>query len=214
MKTLLNCNEPSKLFSANYPKIQELARRAVRKYNRVPGMDNDDVAQEALMAAWQAVHDYNPDRHNANLPAFISRYVNNKMAMMLAHALAWKRVPHIKDDKKLARVAAIDVVEFEEVIPAEQAAESHQWHELVERLISEDVVLSELFAAGTGHDEKVLLRLLMTKPPELTTLMRNVQADTVDADVISAFTGWTKRRAHLSICRLRNRARLIARGQD
>lgn len=77
---------------ARWTKHRPIALAIARDF-RVPGLDPDDVRQEALVALWMACREY--DRDRGPFPPFARLVVRRRMADLLEHAARQKRTARV-----------------------------------------------------------------------------------------------------------------------
>lgn len=74
--------------SARWTKHRPIAVAIADEW-RIPGMDSDDIRQEALVALWEACRSY--DRDRGKFPAWARLTIRSRLADLLEHATRQKR---------------------------------------------------------------------------------------------------------------------------
>lgn len=73
--------------------FEDIVRREVRRIGRVPGLDRDDLCQEARIAAARALSLFDAKRQNTGR-SFVATAVRNKLINVKRNAMTNGRVPH------------------------------------------------------------------------------------------------------------------------
>jgi len=213
------------LYSQKVAEIEVVVQRHVRKF-RLQSMPPDDLAQEARLAAAYAVDTYNSGR--GSLIGYVHHLVYNALAMVAAECLAQRRTPHIEVIEKVAQYDCGKITHINErwvkrpcmhVEMDNRVEESTSWENEnpeIAMLEAEDGThrgsqLSEIAMrramnkATLSPDGKVVAQLMLSKPPQLAVLARNLtgQWGRITHTAIARHQEWTNKRANAALLELK-----------
>ena len=197
-------------YRAHYARIDSIVQKRVRKYN-LPGTDRDDLLQEGRLAAAYAVDTFAEQR--GSLDRYISRVVDNALAMVAAEALAQKRQPYawslnVHGEWERSPLPHSPLEDAERIKCARPESSPQAPALDKERLLDRAAVRQEAMAALSAlpisADAREVLRLKMLPPLELQMTARNLNAQMrIDAPSLACYLSWTLARARRAVREMR-----------
>ncbi len=213
-------------FNQHLRSIDIIIQRQVGKFH-LQAMPREDLIQEGRIAAAYAMDTYVEDR--GNMMGYIQTIVFNALAMVACECLAQRRTPHINVVERVAQYRGGRIVGIEEKwtkrpsmqMGLDGVVEDSMAHcvcdaerEMIDRegddlfkpgsRVPDMKLRRAMSALALSADAKSLATLMLSRPPELAVMARNMTGSwgRVTHVAMGKYLGWENGRAYPAMTEL------------
>lgn len=150
------------------PKLLDILYKKVQKFERIPGVEPEDLLQEAKLAAVYAIATWEPTK-GKKLRGYVDLVVRHALLAVVNYDKALKRAPRDsargrsrKENRRLSTFVDLEEAAGLPASPVKTARERQEESKLVARILDQ-----------LDPDDRLVVETKMNPPPELVVAARN-----------------------------------------